>query len=52
MCNRDIKFDRLWHRARALDADYVATGHYARITRDADGGLHLLRAADPRKDQS
>ena len=52
MCNRDIKFDRLWHRASALSADYVATGHYARITRDADGGLHLLRAADPRKDQS
>src|SRR5271170_6185339 len=34
MCNREIKFDRLWSRARALNADYVATGHYARITQD------------------
>jgi tRNA-specific 2-thiouridylase len=52
MCNREIKFDRLWSRARALDADLVATGHYARISRDASGGYHLLRAADSSKDQS
>jgi tRNA-uridine 2-sulfurtransferase len=52
LCNRDIKFDRLWHRAGALRADYVATGHYARIQRDSDGAFHLLRAADARKDQS
>ncbi|MGH7949482.1 MAG: tRNA 2-thiouridine(34) synthase MnmA [Candidatus Binataceae bacterium] len=52
MCNRDIKFDRLWKRARALEADYVATGHYARIERDAAGRHHLLRAADLSKDQS
>jgi tRNA-specific 2-thiouridylase len=31
MCNREIKFDRLWQRALALGADFVATGHYARI---------------------
>src|SRR5712671_6379855 len=31
MCNREIKFDRLWSRAHALQADFVATGHYARI---------------------
>ena len=37
MCNREIKFDRLWSRARALEADFVATGHYAQIARDADG---------------
>jgi tRNA-specific 2-thiouridylase len=52
MCNREIKFDRLWSRARALNTDYVATGHYARIERDADGRFHLLRAADEAKDQS
>ena len=52
MCNREIKFDRLWSRARALDADYIATGHYARIHRDDHGRFHLMRAADDAKDQS
>ena len=52
MCNREIKFDRLWSRARALEADFVATGHYARIERDADGRFHLRRAHDRSKDQS
>ncbi len=52
MCNREIKFDRLWSRARALDADFIATGHYARINRDDRGRFHLLRAADDAKDQS
>jgi len=52
MCNREIKFDRLWSRARALNADYVATGHYARIDQAADGKFHLLRAVDDAKDQS
>ncbi len=52
MCNREIKFDRLWSRAHALEADFVATGHYARIENGADGRFHLLRAADNSKDQS
>ena len=52
MCNREIKFDRLRERAAALGADYVATGHYARIERDSRGRFHLLRAADAAKDQS
>lgn len=52
LCNREIKFDRLWQRARALQADYVATGHYARIVRGTHGRLHLLRAHDAAKDQS
>ena len=52
MCNREIKFDRLRERAAALDADYVATGHYARIERDSRGRFHLLRASDATKDQS
>jgi tRNA-uridine 2-sulfurtransferase len=52
MCNREIKFARLRERAAALGADYVATGHYARIDRDARGRFRLLRAADSVKDQS
>jgi len=49
-CNRDVKFDFLLARARALGAR-LATGHYARI--DRSGGTHrLLRAADASKDQS
>ncbi len=52
MCNREIKFDRLWSRARALNADYVATGHYARIEQGTDARFHLLRAVDDAKDQS
>jgi len=52
MCNREIKFDRLWSRANALKADFIATGHYARISRDAAGRYHLLRAIDSSKDQS
>jgi tRNA-uridine 2-sulfurtransferase len=52
MCNREIKFDRLWSRARALEAGYVATGHYARIESDTNGRFHLRRAIDSTKDQS
>ncbi len=51
-CNRWIKFDRLRRRARALGADYVATGHYARIERAGDGRFRLRRALDLQKDQS
>jgi tRNA-uridine 2-sulfurtransferase len=53
LCNRDLKFDLLWQRARELDADFVATGHYARIEYDAPSeSYQLLRGTDPRKDQS
>jgi tRNA-uridine 2-sulfurtransferase len=52
MCNREIKFDRLWRRAAAIKADFVATGHYARIERDQAGRCRLLRACDESKDQS
>jgi tRNA-uridine 2-sulfurtransferase len=53
LCNRDLKFDLLWQRARELDAQFVATGHYARVTYDQRGGAYqLLRGADQRKDQS
>jgi len=49
-CNRDVKFDFLLARARALGAR-LATGHYARIERSGEGH-RLLRAADASKDQS
>jgi len=53
LCNRDLKFDLLWQRARELDAHFVATGHYARVEYDqANGGYQLLRGTDQRKDQS
>ena len=53
LCNRDLKFDLLWQRARELDAHFVATGHYARIEYDqTTDQYHLLRGTDQRKDQS
>jgi tRNA-specific 2-thiouridylase len=52
-CNTDLKFGSLLARARAWDAGAVATGHYARVTRDPATGRHLLwRGKDTRKDQS
>jgi tRNA-uridine 2-sulfurtransferase len=52
-CNADLKFGSLLARARAWDARGVATGHYARVTRDSDTGRYLLwRGKDVRKDQS
>ena len=51
-CNRHIRFDYLLNYARRLGADYLATGHYARLRRQADGSVHLLRGTDDHKDQS
>jgi tRNA-specific 2-thiouridylase len=53
VCNRDVKFGSLLDRAHAWDAVGVATGHYARVTRDERSGRFLLwRGCDPHKDQS
>ncbi|RME49571.1 MAG: tRNA 2-thiouridine(34) synthase MnmA [Chloroflexi bacterium] len=52
MCNRHIRFRFLLQRALALEADYLATGHYARIRQTADGRYQLLKGADTQKDQS
>ncbi|MBZ0252502.1 MAG: tRNA 2-thiouridine(34) synthase MnmA [Candidatus Methylomirabilis sp.] len=50
-CNHRLKFADLLERALALGADFLATGHYARL--ELTGGrARLLRARDPRKDQS
>ena len=50
-CNTYIKFDRFLEQARALGADWLATGHYARIA-PRGGRPALLRGLDPDKDQS
>jgi len=50
-CNRHVKFDLLLRRALSLDAQYLATGHYARV-RQADGRYQLLKGVDSQKDQS
>ena len=50
-CNDKIKFDFLLRRALFLEADYIATGHYARIRHNGTG-LKLLKGADENKDQS
>lgn len=53
ICNRDVKFGSLLRRAQAWEAEFVATGHYARIGRDLETGRSLLyRGVDLRKDQS
>jgi tRNA-specific 2-thiouridylase len=52
MCNIWLKFGKLWAYGKQVGADYVATGHYARIARAADGTLRVARARDRAKDQS
>jgi tRNA-specific 2-thiouridylase len=51
MCNEHLKFGRLADYGRAVGADFVATGHYARVVQAADG-FRLTRAVDAVKDQS
>ncbi|MNJ48983.1 tRNA-specific 2-thiouridylase MnmA [compost metagenome] len=52
LCNREIKFGEFLHKAMDLGADYVATGHYARVVQDDDGMYKLLRGVDSNKDQT
>jgi tRNA-uridine 2-sulfurtransferase len=51
-CNQHVKFTPLLERARAIGADLLATGHYARVEPDATGRWGLYRGADADKDQS
>src|SRR5512132_1626921 len=51
LCNSEIKFRAFLDHARALGADHIATGHYARV-RPAAHGVQLLKAIDGSKDQS
>ena len=53
VCNQTVKFGALLDRVRVLGADYLATGHYARVEQDAATGRYLLkRGLDRSKDQS
>jgi tRNA-uridine 2-sulfurtransferase len=52
VCNSHIRFRYLLDRALALGADFLATGHYARMLRDKNDLVHLLRGIDHQKDQS
>ncbi len=51
-CNEFVKFGVFLKVAEKLGADFVATGHYARIVKGDDGLYHLLKAVDREKDQS
>lgn len=51
LCNREIKFGPFLQYAKALGADYIATGHYCGI-RHTDNGHFLLKAKDTNKDQT
>lgn len=52
MCNRHIRFGALLQYAQSLGADFLATGHYARLQQTSSGKVQLLRGIDPGKDQS
>ncbi|HVT30309.1 MAG TPA: tRNA 2-thiouridine(34) synthase MnmA [Lacipirellulaceae bacterium] len=51
-CNNWIKFGKLFDYADSVGAEFVATGHYARLERLPDRSAHLLRGVDAAKDQS
>jgi tRNA-specific 2-thiouridylase len=51
MCNREIKFGEFLQKALDLGADYIATGHYARVEQ-GESGYRLLRGVDSNKDQT
>ncbi|MGH8322158.1 MAG: tRNA 2-thiouridine(34) synthase MnmA [Gammaproteobacteria bacterium] len=51
LCNSEIKFKAFLEYALRLGADFIATGHYARVLR-TPSGVKLLRGCDPGKDQS
>jgi len=52
ICNREIKFGEFIQRAKKLGAQFVATGHYAQIKKDAQGKYHLPKGKDKEKDQT
>ncbi len=51
-CNRYVKWEALLNRAMELSCDYIATGHYSRITKLANGRYALKKSATVRKDQT
>jgi tRNA-specific 2-thiouridylase len=51
-CNKKVKFEALLDKMHELGCDKLATGHYARIRKNADGHFRLLRSRGGQKDQS
>ncbi len=51
-CNRYVKWEALLHRSLSIGADYIATGHYARVTRLANGRYAVCNSATEAKDQT
>ena len=51
LCNKEIKFKAFLDHALATGAEFIATGHYARLDSTA-GTLRLLKGTDPKKDQT
>ena len=52
-CNKHIKFDDFFNKARQIGCDYVATGHYAKIEKDEETGRYLLKkSVTDKKDQT
>lgn len=51
-CNKHLKFDALLKKALAMDIDYIATGHYAKIEKDENGKYTLKKSQAAKKDQS
>lgn len=51
-CNRYVKWEALLNRSRAIGAEYIATGHYARIARLADGRFAVANSVTEEKDQT
>ncbi len=51
-CNRSVRWEFLLNHALTAGADFLATGHYARIHQVPDGSFQLLKGVDPAKDQS
>ena len=51
-CNKKLKFGALYEKARELGGDYLSTGHYVRLGKDANGNFRIKRAKYLAKDQS
>lgn len=51
-CNRKVKFGLLLGKATKMGADFLATGHYAKLEIDSSGKYRLLKASDLAKDQT
>ncbi len=52
-CNRYLKFEKLFQRAKELECEYIVTGHYAKVEYNEETGRYILKKADDlTKDQS